>query len=311
MIYIVGGANMDIYGKSMAPLQTHDSNIGKVRMAHGGVGRNIAESLARLSCDVSFQSAFGNDDFAESLLKRLRTLHIDLSGSLHFPYDGTSIYLAVLDDQGDMDVAICDNSVIHRLTPQDVIDFVSKAKQTDILVMDTNLKEELIIAAMTHSQAPIFMDPLSQTKALKIKEHLQHITVLKPNVYEAEVLYGKSIKSITDLYNAGTFFMKQGIKHLYISLGEHGIYYRSQTQSKWIKTPKQSMVNASGAGDACMAGIIYGHYHNCNVEEIVELAMSNAVLALRSEDTVPSDLCEETLKKTRETLVFEWRNIEC
>ncbi|MBQ9988091.1 MAG: carbohydrate kinase family protein [Erysipelotrichales bacterium] len=311
MIYIVGGANMDIYGKSNSHLRSHDSNIGKVRMAHGGVGRNITESLARLSCPVEFQSAFGNDEFAKVLLNRLRELHIGLSNSLHFPQESTSIYLAVLDEQGDMNIAICDNDVIHRLTPQDVIDFVSKASSDDILVMDTNLREELIIAAIENSKAKIFIDPLSQEKALKIKEHLHSIYALKPNVYEAEVLYGKEIKTQADLYQAGTFFMEQGIKHLYISLGENGMYYRSPTQSKWIKTPRQPMVNASGAGDACMAGIIYGHSHALCVEEIVELAMSNAVLALRSEDTVPSDLCEETLKKTRETLVFEWRNIEC
>lgn len=311
MIYIVGGANMDIYGKSNACLRIHDSNIGKVRMAHGGVGRNIAESLARLSCQVEFQSAFGNDEFAQVLLNRLRELRIGLSNSLHFPQDSTSIYLAVLDEQGDMNIAICDNDVIRRLTSQDVIALVSKATEDDILVMDTNLNEELIVAAMEHSKARIFIDPLSQEKSLKIKDHLQSIYVLKPNVYEAEILYGHSIKSMEDLYKAGTFFMDKGIEHLYISLGENGMYYRSLTQSKWIKTPKQPMVNASGAGDACMAGIIYGHYHHSSTEEIVELAMSNAVLALQSEDTVPSDLSEDKLKEIRKTLVFEWRNIEC
>ena len=89
------------------------------------------------------------------------------------------------------------------------------------------------------------------------------------------------------------------------------MYYRSQSESIWYKTPRVEMVNASGAGDACMAGIIYGHFHGLSSQNIVELSMSNAVLAVLSEDTVPSDLSEEKLLEMHKNLQFEWRNIGC
>ena len=43
---VVGGANVDIGGRSAAPLVPADSNPGTITLSLGGVGRNIAQSAA-------------------------------------------------------------------------------------------------------------------------------------------------------------------------------------------------------------------------------------------------------------------------
>ena len=43
---VVGGVNVDIGGRSFAPLVASDSNPGTVSVSLGGVGRNIAHNLA-------------------------------------------------------------------------------------------------------------------------------------------------------------------------------------------------------------------------------------------------------------------------
>lgn len=311
MIYILGGANMDMYGRPEKALNLHDSNVGDIKLVHGGVGRNITESLARLSQDVTFMSAFGNDDFGKTLRSRLIELGVNIDGCLVTDELKTATYMAVLNDEGDMEVAICDNRVVGLLTPKSIAAFVAKAKGDDILVMDANLNEEVIAAAMELTNARIFVDPLSQAKAMKLRHHLNKIYAFKPNIYEAEVLYGKPIVTDEDLYDVGTFFLEKGISHIYLSLGEKGMYYRSKTESMLIRSTREEMVNASGAGDACMAGIIYGHANELDLHDIVELAMSNAVLAIQSEDTVPQDLSEEKLLNRKKDLTFEWRKLEC
>ena len=47
-IAVVGGVNIDIGGRSDAPLVAGDSNPGRIRSSLGGVGRNIAHNLALL-----------------------------------------------------------------------------------------------------------------------------------------------------------------------------------------------------------------------------------------------------------------------
>ena len=45
---VIGGANVDIMGIADQALRPQDSNPGTIRTTLGGVGRNIAENLARL-----------------------------------------------------------------------------------------------------------------------------------------------------------------------------------------------------------------------------------------------------------------------
>ena len=64
---VIGGVNMDIGGRSSAPLVAEDSNPGKVRMSLGGVGRNIAHNMSLLGIDVRLLTAFGDDLYAQKI----------------------------------------------------------------------------------------------------------------------------------------------------------------------------------------------------------------------------------------------------
>ena len=54
-VVVVGGANMDLKARSAATLVTGTSNPGSTRMSPGGVGRNVAENLARLGTAVHLE----------------------------------------------------------------------------------------------------------------------------------------------------------------------------------------------------------------------------------------------------------------
>ena len=51
-ICVIGGANIDIVGSSIDPLQNFDSNPGEISIAYGGVGRNIAQICALLGENI-------------------------------------------------------------------------------------------------------------------------------------------------------------------------------------------------------------------------------------------------------------------
>ena len=51
-IIVIGGANMDISAQAGSPLTAGDSIPGSIRYSPGGVGRNMAENLARLGVPV-------------------------------------------------------------------------------------------------------------------------------------------------------------------------------------------------------------------------------------------------------------------
>ena len=55
-VCVIGGLNIDLQGSSDAPLVFNDSNPGEIEMSAGGVGRNIAENMARISIDSKILS---------------------------------------------------------------------------------------------------------------------------------------------------------------------------------------------------------------------------------------------------------------
>lgn len=67
---VVGGAAWDIKASSLAAARLHTSNPGTVSRTPGGVGRNIAEVIARLGGRVHLVAAVGADAAGRDLLAR-------------------------------------------------------------------------------------------------------------------------------------------------------------------------------------------------------------------------------------------------
>ena len=66
---VVGAANIDIGGVAADNLVPHDSNPGKVRLTHGGVGRNIAHNMRLLGIGAKLITALGDDLYAHRIME--------------------------------------------------------------------------------------------------------------------------------------------------------------------------------------------------------------------------------------------------
>ena len=67
-VIVIGGANVDIKGRASGTFVATTSNPGEVTVSVGGVGRNIAENLARLGIEVSLLTVLGNDSNSQLAL---------------------------------------------------------------------------------------------------------------------------------------------------------------------------------------------------------------------------------------------------
>ena len=103
---VVGGVNVDIQGFPYQELIPADSNPGTVKISLGGVGRNIAENMARLGINVKLISAVGQDIYGKRIMDECKMNGVDLTESLYLEGGSTSTYLSILDETGDMALAI-------------------------------------------------------------------------------------------------------------------------------------------------------------------------------------------------------------
>ena len=296
-VYVIGGANIDISGKANAGLKFKDSNPGKVALSFGGVARNIAENLARLGIPVIFISAFSDDLLSLSMLKHLKSLTIDTTNSKVVKNATTATYLALLNQDNDMEVAISDTSILSKLDKNYLQPIIKKIKPKDILVIDTNLDASAIDYIFKNCKGKIFVDPISTAKTKKIKPYLNQIYAIKPNILEAETIVNHKILKEKDIIEAAKKISKLGVNKTFISLGKMGAYGFFDNAGELVRTKKVSIKSATGAGDAFMAGLVVSEIRNYNLNETLRYATGCALIALASESTVSNKITDQAVKR--------------
>lgn len=298
-IVVIGGANIDIQGIPKSKLTYKDSNIGEVRISLGGVGRNIAENCARLNITTRFVSVIGDDLYGQQMLKHAQTIHLHMQDCLIMPQTPTSTYLSILDESRDLAVSINHMDTIDFLTVEDIKARRSLIEHAQLCVLDTNLSEAVLEYLLTGFPNTIFfVDPVSGSKAQKIKPYIHAIHTLKPNLLEAKVLSSNSEDSIS-LEEMAKSLKSQ---RTFISLGSQGVFIIDGNKHIRFQSPPIDVVNATGAGDAFMAGLVYAYLKGLNIEETVWIAMAASRLALSSKDTINPNFSEQLLLKTMEEI---------
>ena len=293
---VVGGVNMDIGGVSAGPLVPADSNPGAVRMSLGGVGRNIAHNMALLGLDVRLLTAFGDDLNAQKLAASCGELGIDISQSPVIPGGRTSTYLFINDERGDMALAVSDMEIYQHLTPQALAQRHKLLDGSQVVVLDTNIPEESIAWLAENCAAPLFADPVSTAKAVKLKPVLGKLHTLKPNRLEAELLSGVPITDEASLNRAAGALLETGLRRVFISLGADGVFAADHSGRVRLPCLPAELVNATGCGDAFMAAITWAYLQGTDLADAARAGLAASSIAMESRETINPGLGEEALR---------------
>ncbi|MCT4604728.1 MAG: PfkB family carbohydrate kinase [Marinisporobacter sp.] len=309
-VAVIGGTNVDLQGFTNGSLNLHDSNPGKVKMSLGGVGRNIAENLTLLDVTTKLISAVGDDLYGKKILEECKLSGIHTEHILSLKNTPSSTYLSVLDENGDMKVAIAAMDIFDKIT----IDFIREKshilKHAQLVVVDTNIKEEVLHYLVTNfKEVNFFLDPVSTAKAAKVKSFIGHFHTIKPNKLEAEILSGIKIDTKEDLEKASNYFLNEGVKNIFISLGKEGVYCRDENTSFLLSTPPIKAINATGAGDAFMAGLVFSHLNNFSLEKSAKFSSLASIIALSHERTINPTLSIENIQKLSKEMSLCLNNI--
>ncbi len=282
-VAVIGGANIDIHGKSSKALRQKDSNPGAVHTSAGGVARNIAENLARLGVDCRLVSAIGNDHHGQMLMRLSRDAGIDMQYVHEIASAPTSTYLSVLDDTGDMQVAIADMRIIDQLSAERLRPQQAMLQQSSLLILDTNLPDDALAwLTGTFAANTIFADTVSTSKALRIKAYLSSIHTLKTGTLEAEALTGLEARTKPQLRKLARRLHDAGVERVFITRGDKGVFYSTGNAQGVQKMThaKGEVLNAGGAGDAFLAGLAYAWLENWPLSKTVQFALAAADITL-------------------------------
>ena len=296
-IYVIGGVNMDLSGTPFDTLRKGDSNPGHVRLSPGGVGRNIAENLCRLGRKVFLVTIMGADPYADVIRKHCRDVGIDLTRSFTDPLGRTSVYLCVNEQNGDLNVAVSDMAICDELTPGKLETMLEALNQGGMVVVDANLPGETLEWIAEHVTVPIAADPVSVSKAARLKPLLPRLALIKPNLPEAELLTGMAIRDDSGLRLASRALHDRGVERVYISLGERGVWADdARDGGMLLSCPGGTIVNTTGCGDAFVAAAADAYLKGLNTFDAARRALAAAALCAGSPEAVSPELSPKALE---------------
>ena len=285
-VVVVGGVNVDIGGKSYAPLVESDSNPGAVRISLGGVGRNIAHNLSLMGTDVRLLTAYGDDVHGQRVAASCSELGIDLSHARPITGGTTSTYLYLMNEQGEMVLAISDMEICKKITPTYLSAHLGLLQNAQLVICDTNIPQESLIYLAENCTAPLFCDPVSTVKAEKLRPILNRIHTLKPNRLEAELLSGVKIETLADVKKAADKLLEMGVHRMFISMGADGVYAAMGEQHIHLPNLPGEMVNTTGCGDAYMAALAWSYLEGLDLKQTALAGLAAGSIAMESAETI-------------------------
>ena len=300
--YIVGlgAANIDEHWQSLAPVNLRDSNPSHCSLSVGGVTRNICENIARLGMRVSLLSAVGDDVRADMILRTSEAAGIDMSHVERKKNTVSSSYIAVLDEKGDMLLGLSDMRIINEMPREYPERNAALIRGAAAVVCDGALPQEVLARLTELASGPCFIDPVSIAYARNMAPVAHLFDCIKPNSYELEILSGMKTETDADIERAAECLLKRGTGAVVVSLGPRGCYYADQTGKRMFRAiaPLETMADATGAGDAFTAGLIYGKVSGFDTERMLYTALAAGRIAAGSPLTVSPEMSSKNIERT-------------
>ena len=278
---------MDICATTAVPFVARDSNPGMVRTAPGGVGRNIAHNLALLGNEVQLITVFGDDGFGRMLREHCASVGIGTKYSRVVSGARNACFVSLNDSDGELLGGVADMAVTGLMTPEWLEAKLPKINKFDAVVADTNLPAETLGMLVSCCEPPLYIDAVSSAKAMRLREalamnrlHSDPVFALKCNRLEAEVL---------GLFEPGRSLGSK-VGRIYLSKGSEGVVVREDGEETALPAlPATGIVNATGAGDALLAGIVHAG-PQASAVDAARFGLECARIAMQTSEAVNEEI---------------------
>ncbi|MFX1288371.1 MAG: sugar kinase [Promethearchaeota archaeon] len=272
-------------------------NVGRLYKGPypSGAPAIFIDSVARMSIPFSFSTGFigtiGNDEFGETIIKKLSNDKVDITKIKVNENKPTGIAFNQYNSDGSRKF-IFSQGAAGQISPEDLEkDYFSNIKVLHIMGSSLSISESsrkscykaIEIAKSFNPKVIISFDPnlrpemLDLNNILKIsKPIIESTTILFPSGEEAEMLAGVRGEVI-----ACKKLLKKGLKLVVLKQGKEGCTIFSSGIVNTIKVPgfKVEEIDPTGAGDSFDGAFIVGYLAGWDLKRIGMFA--NAVGALK------------------------------
>ena len=153
-------------------------------------------------------------------------------------------------------------------------------QDNDILVLSgsvpSSVKEDIykdiIQKTKSKNNVKVILDSRENAFKIAVKEN---VFLTKPNRKELSEYFGRDIKTVYDIITYARKLVEDGSENVIVSLGKDGSALVNKDGSYIGNAPEGNLVSSVGAGDAMVAGIVYGISQNLSVFDSYKYAIAS------------------------------------
>lgn len=299
-VLVIGATLLDTKGKPIEGLEMGTSNPGHIRHVRGGTARNVAENLALLGTEVVLISAVGDDRTGRLLQSQTEEAGVNVDNIITVDNQNTGSYLALLDEDGSLSVALDDVRVMDAVSPGYLYKNRRLFRDALMVMMDGSLSVEAMetIARLSGQyEVPLCADPSSSRLAHRLRSLLNGLRLVVPNEVEAASLVDVSFAGFDPdaSLEIALLLTRAGVETAVVTLSDYGLVFATSDETGYIPASYRQMVDSTGTGDAVTAAIMFGMINQLPTIESIRLGAAAASLTLQSNETVVPNLSLDML----------------
>ncbi|GEQ06556.1 carbohydrate kinase [Staphylococcus gallinarum] len=290
-IVCIGAANIDKQLYLRSELINKSSNPVSSKIVSGGVARNLAYNIGRLSNqNPILLTLVGNDKEGNHILKEANK-YINLKYTKSLDNINTGMFTSVINYNGEMMCGFADMDIYDFISIEYLYERIEIIKCADCVIVDSNIPEnsiQYLIQLCKSSNVPIAVIPASIEKVKNIPKNLKRIDYLIINKKEAEAFWDISLNVKSDYEKIKQISKNSEIKNIIVTNGNNDIFYTNGELSINKNVQQSSnIINDTGAGDTFSASVLFYWLENYNVDNYLEKALNNAFSTVSSVYNMP------------------------
>lgn len=300
-VIVIGSAGIDVKGTPDSDeLDWGTPNLGTVRNTVGGVARNIAENLARLEVETVLLTALGTDSPGARVIRECEAVGVNCDYVLEVEEGRTGIYMALLNADSQLQVAVSDFDVMDYLDSDYLLDNETIFEDAEMIVIDATLSEDTLETIFDLAQRydiRVCADPTTPALAGRLSDYISQLYLIVPNASETIALCDLEAEpeDRDSAIDVARKLVADGAEIAVVTLGERGLAYADGGGSGFIRAINTEIVDTTGAGDAFSGAAIFGLLNGVPVDEAMRLGITAASLTIESRHTVFPELSQELL----------------
>ena len=263
---VFGVAFVDVKGFPFGKYIPTGTNLGNVKIVHGGVSRNVCEDFANVGMPVNFVSVADHTPIGLDVVDHLQNIGVGTDYITMVPSGGIGMWLAVMDERGDL------AGSTSQMPDLDALESFIGAKGEEIvkncenivLEVDTNeaiAEKVLSLAEKYNKKVYVIVGNLSVIG--KRPDFLSRVDCYICN----EIDTGKFFDMNLEEYNPEQMLKvvkekssELRVPSMVVTMGKNGaVFYDSRTgEEGHCPCYPCDLVDTTGAGDAFLSGTVMG-----------------------------------------------------